>query len=773
MKPLLTFLITAMATWPLCAQPISIIPKPSRIEFGQGTFTLNRKTAIHAAPVKALVPVTRYLRDGLAAATGLSLKSRSGTLAASAVNVISFRLLPKDTSLGAEGYRLIVLPKRISVESMTPAGAFYAVQSLLQLLPVSGGRAREYALPSVMIADAPRFGWRGMHLDVSRHFFPKEFVKQYIDLLAMHKMNVFHWHLTDDQGWRIEIKKYPKLTRVGAWRVDRENIPEWTLREPQQPGETPTYGGFYTQDDIREIVKYAADRFVTVVPEIEMPAHVRAALAAYPQFSCTGGPFTVLPGSYWPITDILCAGNDSTFTFLQDVLTEVMDLFPGTYIHIGGDEADKTEWRKCPKCQARIKAEGLKDEAELQSYFVKRIEKFITSKGRRIIGWDEILEGGLAPEATVMSWRGINGGIAAAKQGHHAVMSPTSTCYFDYYQGPPEIEPLSIGGYVPVSAVYAYEPVPDSLSADEAKYILGAQANLWTEYIPTPSHAEYMVLPRMDAMSEVCWTQKSNRDWSDFAGRLAVMIKRYQRMGLNCARSAYAVRFDTAMDTLKHSATLMLSTEVPGTPIRYTTDGSLPTPASTLYQEPLTINRSMTIRAGAFDGHGLLDSVTSRSLVFHKAAFKPVKLLNRYARYAAGGPGALTDAMQGSKWYADGRWQGYQGNDLVATVDLQDTIAVSKIVTRYLQDPRSWIFFPDSVQYQISLNDSAYTDVARFVNPAPTAPQPAEIKEFAKDFPAAKARYVRVIARNLGTCPDWHAGKGQPAWLFVDEIVVE
>ncbi|MEK9137784.1 MAG: family 20 glycosylhydrolase, partial [Bacteroidota bacterium] len=341
-------------------------------------------------------------------------------------------------------------------------------------------KKRTWTIPCVAIRDWPRFEWRGMHLDVSRHFLPKKFIKTYIDMLAMHKMNVFHWHLTDDQGWRLEIKKYPKLIEVTAWRVDREDQ-HWNHRDPPREGEKATYGGYYTQDEIREIVKYADERNITVVPEIEMPAHTTALLAAYPQYSCTGGPFDVPPGGVWPITDIFCAGNDSTFYFLQDVLTEVMDLFPGKYIHIGGDEADKKEWKACAKCQARIKQEELKDEAELQSYFVKRIEKFIVSKGRRLIGWDEILEGGLAPEATVMSWRGTEGGIAATRQGHDAVMTPGSHCYFDHYQGKQEFEPLAIGGYTPLSKVYSYEPIPDSLTPEEAKHILGAQGNVWTE----------------------------------------------------------------------------------------------------------------------------------------------------------------------------------------------------------------------------------------------------------------------------------------------------
>ncbi len=351
------------------------------------------------------------------------------------------------------------------------------------------GDSFAWTMPAVSISDYPRFEYRGMHLDVARHFFPVDFVKRYIDLLTLYKMNRFHWHLTEDQGWRIEIKKYPKLTEIGGFRSETL-IGHYSNQPHQFDGQR--YGGFYTQDEIRDIVAYAKSRFVTIVPEIEMPGHTTAALAAYPRYSCTGGPFTVLPGGVWPITDIFCAGKDETFDFLQDILTEVMELFPGQYIHIGGDEANKKEWKACDLCQERMRTEGLKDEHELQSYFIRRMEEFILSKGRRLIGWDEILEGGLAPQATVMSWRGTKGGIAAAQQGHDVIMSPTSHCYLDYYQGNRDYEPLAIGGFLPLQKVYSFEPVPTKLNPEEARHILGVQANLWTEYVATPEHAHWL-----------------------------------------------------------------------------------------------------------------------------------------------------------------------------------------------------------------------------------------------------------------------------------------
>ena len=518
------------------AGPYAIVPRPVSLVPGSGTFALSPSTRI-VVPHNA--PEIRKVAEAFLAGVGTSFVVppriiEGGTGDTDAV-VFSLDSSSADRT-PPEGYRLNVSPSKVYIVASSPAGLFYGVQTLLQLLPPEilsryPTMHRWLDIPCVAISDAPRFPWRGMHLDVSRHFFTKEFIKQYLDLLAMYKINVFHWHLTDDNGWRIEIKKYPKLTSVGAWRVDREDQP-WDHRDPPRPGEVATYGGYYTQDDIREIVAYAADRFIMVLPEIEMPAHSVEALAAYPQYSCTGGPFYVLPGGYWPNANIFCAGNDSTFDFLDDVLDEVAALFPCPYIHIGGDEADKSNWKKCPKDQARIKAEGLKNEEELQSYFIRRIEKHLNSIGKRLIGWDEILQGGLAPNATVMSWRGTDGGIAAARQGHDVVMSPTRYCYFDYYQSSSG-EPPAGGGFLPLDTVYSYDVMPPGLNAEEQRHILGAQANLWSEYIPTAIHAEYMLLPRMLALAEDVWTPLSEKNYQDFLGRVLAHYRRFDAMGVS------------------------------------------------------------------------------------------------------------------------------------------------------------------------------------------------------------------------------------------------
>jgi hexosaminidase len=463
------------------------------------------------------------LDDDLAVATSVSeTAGRSGTL-----GTVALILQPEDSTTHGEHYVLEVTETSITIEAATHAGLFYGLQTLRQLVRRGeSGSADAGEVPAVLIQDRPRFEYRGMHLDVGRHFFPVAFIKRYIDLITMYKMNRFHWHLTEDQGWRIEIKKYPRLTEVGAYR--RETILEKNF-DPYV-GDGIPYGGYYTQDEIREIVEYAGQRYVTVIPEIEMPGHSTAALAAYPELACTEGPFEV--ATKWGIHDDIYCPKEETFEFLEDVLTEVMNLFPSNYIHIGGDEAPKTRWEESDLAQDVIRREGLADEHELQSYFIKRIERFLLQNGRRLIGWDEILEGGLAPAATVMSWRGVAGGIEAARQGHDVIMTPTSHMYFDYYQDDPEREPLAIGGHIPLAKVYEFEPVPPELSGQEATHVLGAQGNVWSEYMKTADYVEYMVLPRMLALSEVVWSPAEVRGWEFFKWRLRSHFERFDRMGV-------------------------------------------------------------------------------------------------------------------------------------------------------------------------------------------------------------------------------------------------
>jgi hexosaminidase len=580
----------------------SVVPRPAKVEVGSGSFELGPQTRIILdSQLTEAREVGEFLAAKLRRSTGypLSLSPSPGKIP---VDAILLRIEDGLSKLGNEGYRLSAAKNGVKIEAALPAGLFYGVQTLLQLLPaeVEDGAKPEgvtWTIPLIKIEDRPRFLWRGAHLDVGRHFFPKEFIKKYIDLLAMYKLNMFHWHLTEDQGWRIEIKKYPRLTEIGAWR-----------RESMDDG--VPHGGFYTQDDIREIVAYAKKRFITVVPEIEMPGHCLAALAAYPELSCSGGPFKV--GTEWGVIyDVYCAGNEKTFEFIQDVLTEVIDLFPSEFIHIGGDEVPKLRWQNCYKCQERIEDEGLKGEDELQSYFIKRIEKFLTGRGKRLVGWDEILEGGLAPNATVMSWRGTAGGIEAAKSGHDVVMSPTSHCYFDYYQGLFD-EPRGIGGFLPIDKVYSYEPVPAELAADQALHILGAQANVWTEYIDDSAQVEYMLMPRLLALSEVVWSEKKLRNFADFSRRI---VPHYDRL------AAAAVNFRLPPpDGLGGKKLLSGPTQVqiyppfPGAEVRLTTDGTDPTRESPLLPVgPLEVEDSAVVKARTFLRGGRMSRVISTS----------------------------------------------------------------------------------------------------------------------------------------------------------------
>jgi hexosaminidase len=568
---------------------VNIIPQPVSIQVNSGNFVIDGNTSIHfRSTSKILKPAADFFYAAIKNISGVNLAFNASK---QKKIILIIESIP---SIGSEGYQLNVSAGSISIRANSKAGILYGMQSLLQTLPqVRTNAALE--IPCMSITDYPRFKWRGMHLDVSRHFFGPDVIKEYIDLLVSYKMNVFHWHLVDDHGWRIEIKKYPELTQVGAWRVDQSDK-VWNSRPQAKTGELPTYGGYYTQEQIKEIVKYAADRNVTIVPEIEMPGHVASSIASYPYLSCiqkhqlplTGGDYTNMAFNY-------CAGNDSVFTFIQNVLTEVVSLFPSPYIHIGGDEVDKSSWKVCPRCQGRIKTEGLKDENELQSYFIKRIEKFIVGKHRKMIGWDEILEGGLAPEATVMSWRGEAGGIEAAKMKHEVVMTPGSPCYFDHYQAGPEGEPLAIGGFNSVKNVYDYEPIPKELSAEEAEYVLGAQGNVWTEYISTPEYLEYMVLPRIPALAEVLWTPKENKNWDSFNKRLQTQFKVYEQKGFHYCPGNFAINI---MQTSQNGKLFVsLSTEMLNGEIYYTTDGTEPTIQSNRYLQPIAIDTTLLLKA--------------------------------------------------------------------------------------------------------------------------------------------------------------------------------
>jgi len=503
---------------------VSIIPVPNQLKMGKGVYVLDASDMI-VFKDNQISFLAAYLRDQVNHLTKVNLKIAQKELSVKGINL---SIIPSLTE-NEEGYTLDITSNKIAVVGASKTGLMHGIQSFLQIVFPNSCNGDSVNLPALSIVDEPILKWRGMHLDVSRHFYSVEFVKHMLDMMAMHKLNTFHWHLTDDQGWRIEIKKYPKLTEISS--VRKETMLGHYVEKNQIFDNTP-YGGFYTQEQIKEVVDYATKLCITVVPEIEMPGHAVAALSAYPELSCTGGPFEVY--TKWGVSDdVFCAGKEETFEFMQNVISEVLDLFPGQYIHVGGDECPKTRWKACPLCQKRMKENRLKDEMELQSYFIKRMEKFIASKGKKLIGWDEILEGGLPERAAVMSWRGCEGGIEAAKSGHDVVMTPGGYCYFDHYQGKPELEPLAFGGFTSLSKVYDFKPVPLELSKKEKKHILGAQANVWTEYITTEEKVEYMVFPRLCAMSEVLWSEESVRDYDDFMNRLSVHLKRLDNENVN------------------------------------------------------------------------------------------------------------------------------------------------------------------------------------------------------------------------------------------------
>lgn len=605
MRSFLTVCLILLFIVPLAnAQEVSIIPEPVNLDLKTGTFTINQKTKIvYEKGNVDLRAIGEKLSDQINELTGFQLEVTGGGQNNAQQNIY-LSLNKKPDTLGNEGYSLDVNKNGIQAKANKEAGIFYAAQTIYQLIPTDREKDEQLSsvtVPAVEISDYPRFGWRGLMLDVGRYFYSVDFIKEYIDNIAMHKMNTFHWHLTEDHGWRIEIKQYPKLTEIGAWR-DGTQFSRFQGDINKNP-----HGGFYTQDQIREVVKYAQERYITIIPEIEMPGHATAALSAYPELSCTGGPF-IIPDHWGIQKEIFCAGNEQTFEFLENVLAEVADLFPSPIIHIGGDEAPKDRWKACAKCQKRIKDENLKDEHELQSYFITRIEKFVNSKGKKIIGWDEILEGGLAPNAMVMSWRGEKGGIAAAKLKHEVIMAPNTYAYFDYHQGEHDLEPRGFGNLLTLEKVYSYEPRHESFTDEEAGYIKGVQGNVWAEFIHTPEKVQYFAFPRAAALAEIAWSPSSKKDWESFQKRIEDQYKRYELAGMNYSTSAYDVWIDSSIDSIGGIANVSLRTQSYEPEIRYTVDGTEPTAESPVYQQAITIPLPGTVKAATFrDGKRISD----------------------------------------------------------------------------------------------------------------------------------------------------------------------
>ena len=759
-KYLLTVLITCSN---YCFAQLNITPMPAEVKMGKGFCTVKEPIGFILIDFEdndnntndGVESFKKYLKKNYKLSKFVEGDTHSYGLP---TEILFTRMGEKKT---AGYYELEVTPNKIYIKG-TALGKFYAFETLKQMITVNA--KKEIVIPICKITDYPRFAYRGMHLDVGRHFFPVAFIKKYIDYLAAYKYNTFHWHLTEDQGWRIEIKKYPLLTQVGSCR-DRTLIGRYGSNKY----DSIKYCGFYTQQEVKEIVKYAADRYITVIPEIEMPGHSTAALASYPYLGCTKGPYKVMD-TWGVLNDVYCAGNDSTFTFLQNVLDEVMQLFPSKYIHIGGDECPKERWKTCPLCQKRIKDENLKDEHALQSYFIQRIEKYLNSRGRLMIGWDEILEGGLAPNATVMSWRGEEGGIAAAKQDHDVIMTPGTYCYLDHSQSKNE-DSVTIGGYLPLEKVYSYEPIPKELSTEQAKHILGAQGNVWTEYMGNTAKVEYMIFPRMSALSEVLWSPAKKRDWKDFERRIPVLFKRYEQWGANYSKAYYDLQA-TVLPTEDYNGILwkLESKNKTGkiTGIQPWADNGRFTYTGPVLISPL----GGTYSAGQGNSNWI-----SQKFFMNKATGKKITLVNEPNKsYPGNSAFTLVDGVQNEKGLArSSEFLGFLGKDIDAMVDLKTLTDISKVALHVLDQNGSWIYLPSQVEITY-LPDMDITDEI-----IKNAPKQTKTIDAIKDKGAKtivieskqQCRYIHIVAKNFGIIPSGNPGAGNAAWLFMDEIEVE
>lgn len=759
-------LMTACSNQPTTVANYEVVPMPLEINTTQQASFLLKSgvTVYYPAGNEKMQRNAEFLASYVKAQTGIELQVLAGEGGKGGI-VLQLGLANDNP----EAYQLKVDASQVVISSPSEAGVFYGIQTLRKAVDVAEGSNVE--LPAVEIKDQPRFGYRGMMLDVGRHFFSMDEIKTYIDMMALHNINRFHWHLSEDQGWRIEIKKYPKLTEIGSMRK------ETVIGHNSGKYDGKPYGGFYTQEQAKEIVAYAAERYITVIPEIDLPGHMQAALAAYPELGCTGGPYEVW--TQWGVSDnVLCAGNDQTIQFIKDVLAEIVEIFPSEYIHVGGDECPKVKWSTCPKCQARIKALGLKSdnkhtkEERLQSYVIHEAEEFLNSKGRKMIGWDETLEGGLAPNATVMSWRGEAGGIEAAKQHHDVVMTPNTYLYFDYYQSKDtETEPMAIGGYLPIERVYSYEPMPKSLSPEEQKYIVGVQANLWTEYIPDFKQVQYMVLPRMAALSESQWCAPEKKNYEAFLQRVSRLVNIYAKNGWNYATHIFDVMLDLKPNTETGTLDAVART-IDNAPIYYTLDGSEPTTASEKYTDVIKIDKPCTLRTVAIRPSGS-SKITKDEISFSKSSMKPITMLQPINKqYEFSGATVLVDGMTGNMNYKTGRWIAFYTNDLEAVIDLKEATEISSMTLHTCVEKGDWIFDTRGITVSVSDDSQTFKEVASEAYPAMKESDPNQIYTHELKFDPVKTRYVKVKALSEQKIPSWHGGKGNPGFLFVDEIIL-
>ena len=744
-------------------EDIRVIPLPQFISYGRGAFAVDKDVTISctAAIEDEATLLAGYLKEDHGMEPVVSKDKTDAT--------IQLVIDPALTVKAEGGYRIEVANNKIVLTAKDNLGIFYGSQTVRQLIALQGNL---FVVREVSISDYPVFSWRSVMLDEARYFKGKEAVKTLLYEMARLKMNTFHWHLTDDQGWRIEIKKYPKLMSVASERKETVVGRWYSGIYDGKP-----YGGYYTQDELRDVIDYAAKRHITIIPEVDLPGHMQAALTAYPELGCTGGPYEVR--TIWGVSqDVLCVGNDFTLQFVKDVLSEVADIFPSEYIHIGGDECPKVRWEKCPKCQERIKSLGLKSDAKhtkeqrLQSYMIQEAAKYLKEKGKRIIGWTEILEGGLVPDATLMSWIGESGGIEAAHQHHDVIMTPNTYLYFDYYQSKKvEDEPLAIGGYLPIEKTYNYEPMPKELTKEEQQYIKGVQANLWTEYIPVFSQVQYMVLPRLGAAAEVQWTDPSKKDYKDFLRRVPHLVAVYDCYGWNCATHVYDVNVDMKADTVNHVLNVQLST-MADDPIYYTLDGQDPTEKSLKYTKPFTIDQSVVLKTMAVHPDRT-SKISVDTIRFNKATLKPVVLLQpNESRFSPDGPVVLVDGRNGNHSFDTGAWLAVAGNDLEAVINMQaETILSSASVHVYVRKD-AWLFDARGFSVSVSSDNKNYKEVASQEYKQMQESDSDGIIEHELSFDPCKATYVKIKVISEKSMPDWHWDAGKAPFLLVDEIIL-
>lgn len=744
----------------LPAADYHIVPLPHSIQTEKGApFILHSSTQIgYPTGNEKLKQTAGLLADYIQKATGIQVNVTEGTTGSGKINLI----LEKTPGDSPEGYLLKIDHENITLKAGSEAGIFYGIQTLRKSLPEeSEGKIR---LPAATIKDEPRFTYRGMHLDVGRHFFTTDFIKEYIDLIALHNLNVFHWHLTDDQGWRIEIKKYPRLTGIGSKR--KESL----LNDGSGRSDGKPYGGFYTQEEVRDIIEYASQRHVTVIPEIDLPGHITAALAAYPELGCTGGPYEVAT-TYGVHKDVLCIGNAESLEFARNVLSEIIDLFPSPYIHVGGDECPRDRWETCPKCQRLIRemhwkdSDGHKAEDRLQSYFMNEITKFVQDKGRKVIGWDEVVDEGLSPDVTVMAWRGADKGVKAAEAGHDVIMTPAGITYFS------DRKLNELGGDRGVRRVYGFKVVPDSLSPDAARHIKGIQACLWTEGITTREQAERLILPRLAAVSELGWADPGQHDFEAFMKRLYRLIPLYDKSHYPYSRHVFQITEKYRADTTKGKLEVSLST-IGDRPVYYTLDGSQPTTKSLRYTQPFSIDRSCRLKAAVITDKDTSE-VFEEQINVNKDTFKPSRLADApHPDYTFDGVTTLTDGMYGNTNYNTGRWLGFL-KDMDLTIDLKTPTPVSTVSVRVNVSKGAAVMDATGLEVQCSDDGKNFRKLASESYRILNKQDKDGIYTHRLSFPETRTRFIRVIAKVTPKLPAWHTWPGDPAFLFVDEVSVE